>query len=314
MARIKHVVKNPYHLWAHQTYAVHGNHENHARNSTGNCSFDGTRAYSYRAVIANIFTNSKGERLYLVSPRTWSVTTSGHQSALRSAIPSDCTVVRVHELGGNYRDTLSDAEHRANVQELWNRVAEYNGKAKRARKAWSKECNERYAIETMQSLRAYVKFFKLKGKAFQVPADDVLAEAETRLATFQKERDKELAAEAKAWAEAERLRRIEAQESIDKWLAGESIRLPYLSGEAFLRINGDTVETSQGAEAPLDHVKRAMPIVLRAVKSGKEFWPGSESTIRLGHYTLRCITAEGDVHVGCHRFTRAEVERFAALL
>jgi hypothetical protein len=198
------------------------------------------------------------------------------------------------------------------VRELWARIADFGAKSKRARKAWAKLAHEQSAINAMQELRTYVQFFELDGAEFQVPADNLLEAAEVRMAEFREQRKAEIEAEEQARAEAMRLKRIEAQETISKWLAGENVRVPYLDGLAFLRVSGHTVQTSQGAEVPLHHVQRALPLVLGAIYTGRAYTPKSE--VRLGNYTLREIREDGTVIVGCHYFSRQEIERFAAVI
>ena len=102
---------------------------------------------------------------------------------------------------------------------------------------------------------------------------------------------------------------------LPKWLAGENIHLPYVKA-AYLRVVGDTCETSQGATVPLAHVQRAMPLIARmaniAVNNGEVVKP--EHDIRLGHYRLDRFEADGTVVIGCHRFEHDEVRRIAAML
>lgn len=297
MARIKHIVTNPYHLWAHEA-------QDWAKNSSGNQSFNGTSAKSYAATIAEIVRNNKGKRAFMVSTRSWSVTTAGHQSSMRRAIPSGETVFNVPRLGTHSSD------HLENVRAYWATIAENLGKAKRARK--NAEWYQIMAAELATELRAYIKFFGLKGKEFRPPSDSLAEDALKQSQTFAKEDARREAQALKELQEREALRRADAAEKIAAWQKGERVYLPILS-VAFLRVSPsdpETVETTHGATVPLDHVKRAIPGVLAAVRAGRDWTPKND--IRLGHYTVRGVTAEGTLTVGCHRFERAEVERFAA--
>ena len=71
------------HLWAHRT-------QDEARNRQGNLYFTGSTIYSYGShfPVARHVTNDTGERAVLFTTATYSVTTSSHCSAVRSAIPS----------------------------------------------------------------------------------------------------------------------------------------------------------------------------------------------------------------------------------
>ena len=78
------------HLWAHRT-------QEDARNRQGNLYFTGDTIYSYGShfPIARHVTNDAGQRAVLFTTATYSVTTSSHCSAVRSAIPSGIPVFHV---------------------------------------------------------------------------------------------------------------------------------------------------------------------------------------------------------------------------
>src|SRR5689334_478166 len=82
------------HLWAHKT-------QDDARNPQGNLYFKGSVIYSYRDSypIASHVTNGKtgkaAKSAILIRTDSYSVTTSGHISAVRSSIPSGTTVFYV---------------------------------------------------------------------------------------------------------------------------------------------------------------------------------------------------------------------------
>lgn len=76
-----------------------------------------------------------------------------------------------------------------------------------------------------------------------------------------------------------------------------------------LRVNGNIVETSRSADVPLEHVKAALKFVLRLWRDGKTYEHG-EHTVHIGHFRLQRVAADM-VEVGCHRFSRAEIERLA---
>src|ERR1035437_2858663 len=80
------------HLWAHRT-------QEEARNRQGNLYFADDTIYSYGShfPIARPVTNEAGERAVLLTTATYSVTTSSHCSAVRSAIPSGNIVPRIRK-------------------------------------------------------------------------------------------------------------------------------------------------------------------------------------------------------------------------
>jgi hypothetical protein len=100
------------HLWAHRT-------QEEARNRQGNLYFNGDTIYSYGShfPIARHAANEAGERSVLLTTATYSVTTSNHCSAVRSAIPSSLRVFRVPNVcRGRYsRTELTAHEHEVNL-------------------------------------------------------------------------------------------------------------------------------------------------------------------------------------------------------
>ena len=78
------------HLWAHRT-------QEKARNRQGNLYFTSDTIYSYGShfPIARHVVSEGDERAVLFTTATYSVTTSSHCSAVRSAIPSGIRVFHV---------------------------------------------------------------------------------------------------------------------------------------------------------------------------------------------------------------------------
>jgi hypothetical protein len=69
-----------------------------------------------------------------------------------------------------------------------------------------------------------------------------------------------------------------------------------------LRVNGDTVETSRGAEFPLEHGLKALPIITMAAQGRRTFGFTSNDANgpRLGHFRVDAIECDGTVRAGCH--------------
>lgn len=82
---------------------------------------------------------------------------------------------------------------------------------------------------------------------------------------------------------------------------------------AYLRVKGDTVETSRGARVPLSHVQRALPVVMALIRNGRTYQRNGH-TIHLGHYAIDSIDEQGNLRAGCHLFNKAEIERFAGIV
>lgn len=114
--------------------------------------------------------------------------------------------------------------------------------------------------------------------------------------------------------EAERAARAEAERKA-LWLAGERvgrIRFDSDHGGAALRIVGDVLETSHGAEVPLSHAIKVFRFVKLVRKRG-EPWRTNGKTIRVGHFQVDRIDVTGDFTAGCHFITWQEVERVAKI-
>ena len=105
--RVVHPTRMVCHLWANQS-------QDHARNSGNSVWFSGDTIYSYGShfPMARIVTNGKGETAVLHNSDSYSVTTSCHQSQVRSAsrhIPA-FTVPYVREHANGHRFNLEHYE------------------------------------------------------------------------------------------------------------------------------------------------------------------------------------------------------------
>lgn len=124
-----------------------------------------------------------------------------------------------------------------------------------------------------------------------------------------------IAAENMRQRELERARQAaEEAEKRERWLAGENVRAYFdaPTGGAALRIVGDTLQTSHGAEVPLAHAIKAFRFIKLCRERGESFQRNGR-TIRVGHFQVDRIAANGDFVAGCHSFTWPEVERVARL-
>src|SRR5260370_32447533 len=138
------------HLWFHQT-------QSDAR-SQGNISFDGDTIYSYGThfPIARHVTSKGGRRAVLFTTRGYSVTTSGHCSSVRQAIPSGTTVfsvpnVRSDSWSGNVVD------HAANLAHFVTESKDALGKAGRAPVSGQSDIASAFGLR--ETARKYAKLF-----------------------------------------------------------------------------------------------------------------------------------------------------------
>lgn len=124
-------------------------------------------------------------------------------------------------------------------------------------------------------------------------------------------------AERQIWKDAkDAADRAKLADAITDWRNGgiRDYRLYSLSSPLLrLRNDGLTVETSQGAEFPLAHALRAIPIILRC-RANQTGWTTNGHSISLGHFTISEITANGDVRAGCHFVRFDEIASFVQTL
>jgi hypothetical protein len=168
---------------------------------------------------------------------------------------------------------------------------------------------------TVVDLNAFAQFFG--GDQVTVPDElsflaDIAAQHEERMEVAS---SRAAATRVRKWRQREEDAKLKFEEKLPRWLAGEDVYLGYVPniGTDYLRSRRGEVETTRGARVPLDHVKKALPLVLSYVTNGREFKPNGH-TIRLGYYTVSGIDADGTLTVGCHRFSKAEILRFAGVL
>jgi len=122
----------------------------------------------------------------------------------------------------------------------------------------------------------------------------------------------DIAKEAKR-VEKRRIDMLESAERVRLWQSGNpaaTLRYDDVLHDRgdLLRIVGDTVQTSRGAECPLDHARLALRLWRRTIDAGMSWEPNGHA-VHLGHFTLDSIGADGTVRAGCHTIKRTELER-----
>lgn len=297
---MRHVFTNAEipHLWAHQS-------QSEARNSNGNFYFNGSTIYSYGShfPIASHVLNDRGERAVLFTIARYSVTTSGHCSAVASAIPADVPVFHVPHVRGTWGEVPS---HSDNAESYISRISELLAKTSRARS--NRQWLEREALGLREELRRYVAFFGLRDIA--VPSSVSLDVLQGWITEHEEEeqRRKEDAARR-----AEQKRRREQRMRIHRFRACDPT-VSYISGiPPMLRVRDGNVETSLGARFPIEHAVRGLAVIRQVRESGHEYVHNGHA-IHLGHYRIDRIEPNGTVHAGCHVVTWDEIKRIAPQL
>lgn len=281
------------HLWAHKV-------QPHAR-GTGSISFRDETGYSYAMPICRHAKAKDGTPCVLFTTESRSATTSRHTSAFRCAIPHGVPVYRVHDVLATGK-----ASHAANIKERDEHLARLSMDAHKARPGTLKAQNLAAELQSeIANRNAYAQAFGVRVKP--------LSEAEAVTLAQKLAKDAEKAVKRAQKAALARQREMAAEHAVDLalWLDGRKDYLPH-SREfgVYLRVNGDEMETSQGARVPLTHAKRAVARVVKVRASGQS-WHRNGSTLPVGHYHIDSISETGDVVAGCHRIAWEEIERFA---
>src|SRR5271169_4636271 len=293
------------HLWAHRT-------QDEARNRQGNLYFTGDTIYSYGShfTIARHVTNDTGRRAVLFTTASYSVTTSSHCSAVRSAIPSGIRVFHVPNVcHGRYSGSeLTPDDHAGNLADYTERIEKHVVLSARARSSYAKEWNHEHAVHLRDEAFAYCAFFGLS-----VPNIPEVPKLDSDGLTAIRKREAKRSAEKAEQTKRERAEAlVRQQELIAKWRAGQYSGCLY-DVPVMLRIVGDEVETSRGARFPIAHAKRGLAFV-RKVRESTQPYVRNGHTIHLGPYSIDRIEPDGTVKAGCHLVSWEEIDRIARSL
>jgi hypothetical protein len=289
------------HLWMHKV-------QESARNAGGNLYFNGDTIYSYGShfPLATHVQNAKGKPAILINSGSYSVTTSGHQSAVRQAIPSDAVTFTVPYLS---EDRYLSNDQARNVKHFQDEIEQASIKASRARS--NRDWLLGSAVKYAESLKAYCTFFGLKCPKVKLYGVNDLPSLKADLIKKQIAETKKRKAEEK---QRELAAIKAAEEGIAAFRAGEDYsRFNLYNVPTMLRVNGEEVETSKGARIPIDHAVKGLRFV-RAVIAKGEDWQSNGHTFHLGHYALDRVSKDGTIKAGCHVITLDEIERIAPAL
>jgi len=171
------------HLWAHQT-------QESAR-ATSAMSFHGPNFKSYNEVIAGIAINRTGQKAFLVTAHTFSVTTSRHLSNVRESIPYGAKVFFVDKPEVSTREYVPvpdgkkydakkhgwmdkkdghTANHAENLDYWRRRITRLLVEAGEARREVKRTRLMGEAAADLATMHEYVDFFGVKGVKYPVVA------------------------------------------------------------------------------------------------------------------------------------------------
>jgi hypothetical protein len=283
------------HVWAQQA-------QESGRSHNGQFYFEGATIYSYgpHFPIATFHQTKKNGRAVLFTTESYSVTTTAHCARARAAIPGGVTVFHVKE--PRYPERVKvDYEGRIG------RALEQLRDAKRDNKRADYHATACHLVEQANKFaRVFGYRWKLKAPA---PLSVELIEKLKAQARAKEKRE----ARERARREAEFHRR--QQEAYAQWIAGAAVlvsRVDAPCGGPALRIMGDKLQTSYGADVPLTHAVRVFRFVKLCRERGQR-WERNGHSLRVGHFTVDSVDAQGNFRAGCHDIKWPEVERVARL-
>lgn len=259
--------------------------------------FEGRTIYSYGAHFP--IARFVDADTVLFTTRSYSISTSKHINYARSAVHHK-TVFHVADLDAN-----RDSAHKANFEDYAQRVKQLVEKAARSRVYAESTLGQ--AITLAHEANAYRALVKLRAHNLAIPSLDPTFVAAVRArVSAQAAKDA-----AKTKARNAKLAR-ELTLDVARWRAGESVYINTYP-ETLMRVRGEFIETSRGAEFPTTHGMRAFEFIAKC-RDSKTQWHRNRQQIRLGNFAIDCIESNGDVKAGCHYVKWCEIESCAKQL
>lgn len=279
------------HIWASQS-------QNEGR--AGNIFFEDGVIYSYGyhfpvARFAPEFGN-----IVLFTNKGYSSSTGKHKSLIRGAIPRNYEVIYCDDPKRSSDHNLD--KWRAAVEWMRRDFAAKTHKISRGNLAVE-------IFKTCESAIVYCMALKIAAPEWANESNDEMG-ARDYVYELAKAREIKKAA---ARAEYEKAMALEAADRMALWAIGENV---YNGGFQYLptalRIKNDSIQTSRGANIPVDDALKLWPLLLRAKNSGKTIEAGLHS-INLGAYRFNSFDGHTLI-VGCHQIAWPELEKMAIQL
>lgn len=279
------------HIWASQSQ-----YEGRA----GNIFFEDSVIYSYgyHFPVAR-FAPEYGD-IVLFTNRGYSSSTGKHKSIIRGSIPGGFNVVYCDDPKRSTDHNLD--KWRAAVEWMRRDFAAKTHKITRGNLAVE-------IFKTCGSAITYCTALKIAIPEWTISSND---EAAARAYVYELAKAREIK-KAAARAEYEKKAALESAERLALWAIGENV---YTGGFQYhataLRIKGESIQTSRGANIPVADAIKLWPLLLRAKNSGKTLEAGLHS-INLGAYRFNSFDGITLI-VGCHQIGWNELEKMAIQL
>lgn len=186
------------------------------------------------------------------------------------------------------------------------------------------------ALSAAVNARLLLALFKLKLPAatekkllaLQTDIGAVIESHKKQIAAEKRKADKLAAQRAKERKEREERIAALIPVAVEKWqraekLESEEREAMAQTGIIYMRVNGDKVETSRGAEFPIEHAKRIFTMIRYAKENALEYIrtpENGQSNFAVGLFHVDYITAQGNVKAGCHFLEWPQIEAVARQL
>lgn len=279
-----------YHAFAHQT-------DSDAQNANGSMFIAGDTIFSYGRHFP--MARHAQPNIILFTTDSYSSTTGKQLSQLGGAIPPSNTVFRVADVLAN-----DESAHLMNFHDFIIRYDDLLEQASRART--SKEWLLGQAVALAKQANNYAQTFDIKHAP--INTDNIDLDAIKEVVTARK-------AEKKKQAEKlERKKQREQAKQIIAWQNCEPNTRAPSTKKVYLRISGDNIHTSKGAQIPVNDAPQLWDMVTTCRQEKTTFVPDDKFIKYAGHYNLNKIDSKGNISVDCHYIEYDQIKRLAKLL
>jgi hypothetical protein len=302
---------------------------------SANVFFEGNRLYSYgyHFPLAIILTNKKGDKVALINDSSYSNTTTKQQSFTRAALGhynrlyADNGIMK--HFANIYHYSWMDNHEKTTLKGIKDTITkEIESIITNALRGISTNTKQRektklailqIAKNNIARLIKILDFYSLK---LDTKTKKDIDSLDSDLSTLTTKYSKIIAAENKAREKEAARRLLEQQnkfnEALPLWLEGseewkhrEAVRY---GKNAWLRLrDSDTIETTYGANFPLDDAKQALQFIIALRSSGKEFVKNGKR-VKLGSFEIDSIDSVGNVKAACHFVEWQAIESLAKKL
>lgn len=271
------------HIWAHQIES-----DTLKKANSMSCQFN--VLFSYNTAIAQIHND-----VPIINRYSYSNSTSKHQSHAYNALDYSKEIISLEFPKYNLSSLIFGQGDFDKIIKPYNEQLANNALIKSSRSRKYKDMLLKQAINTFENLKKYSELLNLE---YSIPFDLAKLTADLLIAEKErKEKEKVLLQQA-----------IEKEQNdLELWKKGQDIRRFFKS--TALRIKNDIIETSKGANIPLEHAVKFWALIKKWHDNNITYEKGSHS-IHLGYYTVDSF--KNDIlKVGCHEIPYSEINRIS---